>query len=87
MKVAESSKENLDLDDSTHTFNSFLDSGNFCSRLITFANSLDRMSGSRLFDTLIVFLKDFFGEKNSEKSRHTTTKKHEKIPSMQSVEE
>ena len=38
--------------------------------LITFANSLDPDQdghGSKLFDTMIVFLKEFFGEKNLEK--------------------
>ena len=47
--------------------NSFPTSGDFCCLLITFANSLDpdrawqniTWSGSKLFDTLVVFLKDF----------------------------
>ena len=49
--------------------NSFLASDDFCSLLITFANSLDRdqdqrsigpdVDPSKPFDTLIVFLKEF----------------------------
>ena len=40
-------------------------------------------SRSRLFDTLIVFLKEFF-EKSDLKNQQTT-KKHEKLPSRQRV--
>ena len=46
--------------------NTFLASGTFCHLLLTFANSFgsrpgqDRHSGSKQFDALIVFLKDFF---------------------------
>ena len=39
---------------------------------------LDVLSGSNLFDTLIVFLKEFFEEKNLQ-----TTKEHAKLPSRQ----
>ena len=39
-------------------------------------------SGSKLFDTLMVFLKDFFLKKNDfEKTLQTTKIKHEKLPS------
>ena len=43
-------------------------------------------SGSKLFDTLIVFLKEFFEKVNFKKisRRH---QKHEKLPSMQRVGE
>ena len=51
-------------------FNSFLASGDFCRLLKTFANSLD----PDLFDTLIVFMKEFFGKVNFEKSQQTTKK-------------
>ena len=40
-------------------------------------------SGSKLFDTLMVFLKEFFKKADSEKNQQTT-KKHEKLPSRQS---
>ena len=39
-------------------------------------------SGSKLFDILMVFLKEFFQKVNYEKNQQTT-KKHEKLPSMQ----
>ena len=39
-------------------------------------------SGSKLFDILMVFLKEFFQKVNFEKNRQTT-KKHEKLPRMQ----
>ena len=59
----ESASENL--------INSFFASGDFCCLLIMFANSLDpnhdqhltecpSWSGTKAFDTLIVFLKEFF---------------------------
>ena len=57
-------------------FNSFPTSGDFCHLLITFANSLDpdqawkkcrAWSGSKLFDTLMVFLTDFFEKVNFKK--------------------
>ena len=41
------------------------------------------LSGSKLFDTLIVFLKDFFEKVYFEKSAGAL--KHEKLPSMQGV--
>ena len=41
-------------------------------------------SGSKLFDTLIVFLKEFFEKSDFEKYQHTT-KKHGKLPSRQTV--
>ena len=48
--------------------NSFNACGDFCRLLIAFANSLDP-DQDRLFDTLIVFLKEFFEKKiNFEKS-------------------
>ena len=57
--------------------NSFFASSNFCRLLISFANDLDQdqdqssvdpefclsWSGCELFDTLIVFVKEFFGKK------------------------
>ena len=60
--------------------NSFLASGNFCRLLTTFADSLDpyqecrSWSGSKLFDTLILFLKEFFEKVNFEKSQQMTLK-------------
>ena len=53
-------------------FNSFLASGNFCRLLMTFANSLDpdqNLHESKWFDTLKVFLKEFFSKKLYEISR------------------
>ena len=41
-------------------------------------------SGSKLFDILMVFLKEFFQKVNFEKNQQTT-KKREKLPSMQWV--
>ena len=41
-------------------------------------------SGSKLFDTLLTFLKEFFEKVDFEKNQQTT-KKHEKLPSMQRV--
>ena len=64
-------------------FNTFLASDDFCHLLITFANSLDPDQDRcfKLFDTLIVFLKEFFF-----KSQQTTKKKsREKLTSMQRV--
>ena len=42
-------------------------------------------SGSRLFDILMVFLKDFFQKVNFEKI--SRRQKHEQLPSMQCVKE
>ena len=64
-----------------YVVNSFLASGDFSHLLINFANSLDpdqdrprtgptesrSWSGSKLFDTLIVFLKEFFEKDHFEK--------------------
>ena len=41
-------------------------------------------SGSKLFGTLIVLLKEFFKKVHFEKNQQTT-KKHEKLPTMQKV--
>ena len=43
-------------------------------------------SGSKLFDILMVFLKEFFQKVNFEKNQQTT-KKHEKLPSRQWVKD
>ena len=43
------------------------------------------MSGSKLFDTLIVFLKEFFEKVDFEKSQQTTKKNSEKLPSIQKI--
>ena len=68
-------------------FSSFLVSGDFYHLLIIFANSLDpdqeRQNvgpdlGPNRFDSLIVFLKDFFLKVSR------LQQKHEKLPSMQS---
>ena len=64
--------------------NSFPTSDDFCRLVITFANSLDPdqapSSGSKLFDTLKVFLKVFFFEKvNLKKKKSTDDKKACKI--------
>ena len=57
------------------SFNSLLASGDFLRLLITCANSLDPDQDRLSFDTLIVFLKEFFEKVNSETSpQHTTTK-------------
>ena len=67
--------------------NTFPASGDFCCLLITFANSLDQdqaWSGSKLFDTLMVFPKDFF-EKVNFKKIHRRQKMRAKILSMQRV--
>ena len=42
-------------------------------------------SGFKLFDTLMVFLKDFFEKVNLKKKNLQTTKKHAELPSMQRV--
>ena len=55
-------------------FNSFPASDNFFRLLISFANSLNQdqarqnQSGSKLFDTVVVFLKDFSEKVNSKKN-------------------
>ena len=58
-----------------------------CRLLITSANSLDSdLTGPtidlELFDISMVLLKEFFQKVNFEKNQQTT-KKHEKLPSMQ----
>ena len=55
--------------------------------LITFANSLDpdqglALSGSKLFHTLMVFLKEFFEKVDFEKNQQKT-KEHAKLNSRQ----
>ena len=58
-------------------------SGDFCHLLITFANSLDSdqarsptkrlaWSGSKLFHTLMIFLKEFFEKVNLKKKKKST---------------
>ena len=42
-------------------------------------------SGSRLLDTLMVFLKEFFEKVNFDKNQQTTAEKREKLPSMPRV--
>ena len=59
------------------------------SLLITIENSLDPdhdqpWSGFKLFDMLLVFLKEFFEKVDFEKNQ--MTKKHEKLPSMLKVQ-
>ena len=76
-------------------FNSFPARGKLCHLLISFVNSLDpdqarQNVGPDLdpnsFDTLMVFLKDFFEKVNLKKKKKTQmTKKHAKLPSMQRV--
>ena len=62
----------------------------FCRLLITFANILDpdqdrqNGSGSKPFDNLMLFLKDFF-KKLILKKVSRRQQKHEKLPSMQRV--
>ena len=58
-----------------------------------FSNSLDpdqaqlgARSGSKLFDTLMAFLKEFYEKVYFEKNQQTT-KRHAKLPSRQSVNE
>ena len=59
-----------------------------CHLLITFANSLDPDQAQqnvgpdlnlKLFNTLMVFLKEFFIKVDFEKNQQTTKKKHEKL--------
>ena len=56
-----------------------------CCLLKTFANSLDSdqagrfLSGSKLFDTLIVFLKDIFEKLNFEEKKSADNRKACKI--------
>ena len=59
---------------------------------MTFANSLDpdqapakyqAWSGPKLFDTMMVFLKEFFQKVDFEKNRQTTKKSMQKLPSRQ----
>ena len=62
-----------------YIINSFLASVDFSCLLITVANSLEpdqdrRRSLSKLFDTLIVFLKEILNKLTLEKSWHTTMK-------------
>ena len=63
--------------------NSFPASGNFCHLLLTFASSLDPDQAQQnvgpdldpnLFDTLMVFLKDFFEKVNLKKNPQMTKK-------------
>ena len=42
-------------------------------------------SGSKLFDTLIVFLKEFFEKVDFEKNQQTTTKNHENYPACKDL--
>ena len=58
---------------STIFFNSYHARGDFCCLLITFSNSY-APSGSKPFDTLILFLKEFFEKVDFEKSQQMTTK-------------
>ena len=60
--------------------NSLPASNKVCRLLLTFAKQF----GSKLFDTLIVFLKDFYEKVHFEKSQQMT-KNHEKLPKMQRV--
>ena len=66
--------------------------GEFCCLLIIFAEIGPRSrptecwscSGTKLFDTLMVFLKEFFEKVNFAKKRQrTTTKSMKKLPGMQ----
>ena len=50
---------------------------------MTFANSLDPDPGSKLFDTLMLFLKNFLKKLIFEKSEDK--KKHAKLPRRQKV--
>ena len=72
-------------------------SGNFCRLLITFANSLDPDQArqnvepdldpkSKLFDTLMVFLKDFFKKKLILKKRiHRRQKSMQNYPACKEL--
>ena len=65
--------------------NSFPASGDFCRLLVT----CRVWSGSKLFDALMVFLKDFVLKnltlKKSTDDKKQTKKKHAELPSMQRV--
>ena len=53
-----------------------------CRLLITFASQTvwtQIRSGSKLFDTLMIFLKDYFGNVNFEEKNQQTTKKCEEL--------
>ena len=62
----------------------YLLAATFCRLLITFASGLET-EGSKSFDTLIVFLKDFFEKVNFWKKVSIRQQKHEKLPSLQRV--
>ena len=51
-------------------------SSDFCRLLITFANSLNNGPDLFPFDTLIVFLEEFFEKFNFEKKSGDNKKKH-----------
>ena len=59
----------------------------FCKQFRTRSGPTKRQaqSGSKLFDTLMVFLKEFFEKVDFEKKQQTTKKKREKFPSVQRV--
>ena len=63
-----------------------LSADNFCKQFGTRSGPTERLtcSGSKLFDTLMVFLKEFFEKVDFEKNQQTT-KKHEKLPRRQRV--
>ena len=74
-------------------YNSFLASGDFYRLLITFANNFDpdqarkkcrAWSGSKLFDTLMVFLKEFF-EKVNLKKIHRQQKSMQNYPACKEL--
>ena len=70
---------------------SFPASGHFCRLLIIFANSLEQDQAigpdldPKLFDTLVVVLKEFFEKVNLKKNQQTTKKICAKFPTLQIV--
>ena len=69
-------------------FNSFLASSNFCCLLITFAvwTQIRTVgSGSKPFDTLIVFLKEFFENVNFEKRSSDNNKSMKNYPTCKEL--
>ena len=53
-----------------------LSSDNLCKQIVPSPGPTccRAWTGYKLFDTMIVFLKDFFGKKNERKNQQTTTK-------------
>ena len=62
----------------------FWSSSSILSLMVSSADNLGKQPGFKLFDILMVLLKEFFEKVDFEKNQQTT-KKSEKLPSMQRV--